>query len=529
MVRPSDARPAELDEFVRGWTDRALDRTPLTDADRVAVTDAIRRCYADAGLPWPGRVFWAPSPLAGRLLAADLARRYTPVTTRIRAKAPTMGGALVYGCAVGLYGAVLAGLLWLWLALPLELGEAMPAYWHELWIGAVVAGLLPVPVLVWQLAVEDSADVVDDLVFGLGRAMAMLFFAGVWLAVVVGQIAASRMGAFVGWSGLPPQAWVATLLTVTLGPAVAVAMVIGIVVKWRADPPAMRCADPAHDRLDRCLTVALTAASTAAPVVPGAHGQVRSAVDGLTAGIDRSVELAVQEATRSGRRWPRRYPVGHFGGQYGGRLAAATWLAARGAPVPADAAVFVRDFAAASRAGWWWPHTRFVVVGGRASALHLERVGAGAGIQRLHRTDGPAAEWPDGYRVYAVHGTGIPADLVGDGWDVEEIHRHPNSEVRRAAIELIGWAEYIRRAGWRLVATAPDPGNPPHELALYEDPSRRLRDVRVLVMTNGSPDRSGALRRHAETVPDAIDDPVAAAAWQYDCPVEVYRKMRRRT
>jgi hypothetical protein len=151
------------------------------------------------------------------------------------------------------------------------------------------------------------------------------------------------------------------------------------------------------------------------------------------------------------------------------------------------------------------------------------------GDRRLHRTDGPAAEWPDGYRVYALHGIGVPAGLVEDGGDVRALHRHPNSEVRRAAIDLIGWADYIRRAGWRLVATAPDPGNPPHELALYEDPRRRLRNVRVLVMTNGSPDRSGELRRHAETVPDTIDDPVAAAAWQYGCPTEVYRHLRRRT
>jgi hypothetical protein len=48
-------------------------------------------------------------------------------------------------------------------------------------------------------------------------------------------------------------------------------------------------------------------------------------------------------------------------------------------------------------------------------------------------------------------------------------------------------------------------------------------------MTNGSPDRTGEIRRYAETVPASIHDPVAAAAWQYECPVDVYRALQRRT
>ena len=93
----------------------------------------------------------------------------------------------------------------------------------------------------------------------------------------------------------------------------------------------------------------------------------------------------------------------------------------------------------------------------------------------------------------------------------------------------MGWLTYIAAAGLRLVASASDPGNPPHHLELYEDPGGRLGDARVLVMINGSPHRSGRLLRYAETVPAAIDNPVAAAAGQYDCPVEVYRQLDRRT
>jgi hypothetical protein len=112
---------------------------------------------------------------------------------------------------------------------------------------------------------------------------------------------------------------------------------------------------------------------------------------------------------------------------------------------------------------------------------------------------------------------------------VRTIHRFPDAAVRRAAIERMGWLRYVDQAGLRLVAAAPDPANPPHDLRLYDDPEGRLPGVRILVMTNGSPRRGGSLEQFAEPVPARLDDPIAAAAWQYDCPVEVYRALQRRT
>jgi hypothetical protein len=74
--------------------------------------------------------------------------------------------------------------------------------------------------------------------------------------------------------------------------------------------------------------------------------------------------------------------------------------------------------------------------------------------------------------------------------------------------------------------TAPDPANAGRTLRLYAIDGVRAR---VLVMSNGSPDRSGMLRDYAELVPWFFDDPVAAAAWQYGCPVDTYRQLQRRT
>lgn len=148
------------------------------------------------------------------------------------------------------------------------------------------------------------------------------------------------------------------------------------------------------------------------------------------------------------------------------------------------------------------------------------------GTSRLHCDDGAAVVWASGEQLYALHGVPVPDDLVERGWDVERIHAEGNGEVRRVAIERMGWADYMRRAGLEPVSTAPDPANGDRQLRLYAIP---LVDARVLLMANGSPDRSGAMRQYAELVPSWIRDPVEAAAWQYGVPTETYRQLQRRT
>jgi hypothetical protein len=69
-------------------------------------------------------------------------------------------------------------------------------------------------------------------------------------------------------------------------------------------------------------------------------------------------------------------------------------------------------------------------------------------------------------------------------------------------------------------------------LALYRLPDNinpYRQPVNLLLMVNGSPDRSGALRRYGETVPATIKKADVAAAWQYGLNPSVYRQLERRT
>lgn len=179
--------------------------------------------------------------------------------------------------------------------------------------------------------------------------------------------------------------------------------------------------------------------------------------------------------------------------------------------------------AALTSAGWWWPYEDVCAMSERPVAVRTEPSGDDGEV-RLHAPDGPAIRYADGWDVHVWHGTPVPSWVVADPTP-ERIDREVNVEVRRCAIERLGWPAYIEGAGLRLVGAAPDPGNPGSQLRLYD----MRPDTRVLLAVNGSVERDGRRRRYGLTVPGAIADPVAAAAWTYGLSAEQYSLLARRT
>jgi hypothetical protein len=179
--------------------------------------------------------------------------------------------------------------------------------------------------------------------------------------------------------------------------------------------------------------------------------------------------------------------------------------------------------------GWWWPREDVCVVTERPSVLRTEPVPGEDGVLRLHAADGPAVEYPDGWRVYAWHGTRVPSWVVEEP-TVDRIAGERNVEVRRCAIERFGWGPYIDQAGLRLVARAADPGNPGSELRLYDLPYGQWgMETRLLLAVNGSVERDGTRRRYGLRVPLWFDDPLDAAGWTYGLTGAQYAQLQRRT
>jgi hypothetical protein len=219
----------------------------------------------------------------------------------------------------------------------------------------------------------------------------------------------------------------------------------------------------------------------------------------------------------------------HFAGQFDAAWTGhASFLAeATGAPGARGWPRRVQVFAAAQSAGWWWPGLDFVLVCDRPVTVHTEPEGDQPG--RLHNAAGPAVVWRDGWSLYFWHGTRVPEWVIRNP-TVAAVAAEPNVEVRRCAIEAMGWDTYIAAAGLQLVDTAMDPGNEGCVLRLFDLP----RDVwgtpgRVLLVTNGSAERDGTRRRYGLPVPAETADAIAAAAWTYGLRGEQYTRLARRT
>jgi len=162
-----------------------------------------------------------------------------------------------------------------------------------------------------------------------------------------------------------------------------------------------------------------------------------------------------------------------------------------------------------------------VAISDRPIELHRDNQG------RSHRDDGPAIVYADGWTLNVWHGISVPDDFFT--WDTARALAEKNSEIRRCAIERIGWENVTDRL--ILVSEAPDPGNEPHTIRLYDLPGD-LADMyeepaRILVVHNASLDKGGHRRSFGLPVPAEHTDPIAAAADLFGVPVAAYAALAR--
>ncbi|MDJ0395652.1 hypothetical protein QMK17_20225 [Rhodococcus sp. G-MC3] len=185
--------------------------------------------------------------------------------------------------------------------------------------------------------------------------------------------------------------------------------------------------------------------------------------------------------------------------------------------------------ALARSTGWWWAFDDVCVMAERPCSLYTERTPGGVhNERRLHRPSGPAIEFSDGSAAYVINGTIVPDWVVLDP-TVERIARERKLEVRRSAIERIGWSAYIDEAGLDLIDCADDPGNPGCTLQLFAMPDGWGLSGRILLVVNGSLERDGHRRRYGLHVPGWIPSALDAGGWTYGISGADYARLVRRT
>lgn len=163
---------------------------------------------------------------------------------------------------------------------------------------------------------------------------------------------------------------------------------------------------------------------------------------------------------------------------------------------------------------WWYPHTDFVLVCERPREIHQEPARGRSrrpGAQQLHRENGPAMAWPDGFGVHAYHGRLVPGWVLEhpEAITTDDIAQMPNAEVRRVMIERYGWRRYIIDCGAVIVDSVP-----------LDHPIIGLRGARLLrkelpgeqepivylEMRNSTPAPDGSIRHYLERIdPKAYD------------------------
>ena len=451
--------------FAQEWIQHGWRTKPLTEEEWSVVEDGMRRCYEYAGKPWPGVVVRVPSPIVGAFAAPAAAFE---IALRRRLATDAVDGAVRGAVDDAVRDAV---------------GDAVRGAVHGAVDGAVgdaVGGAVDGAV---RGAVDDA---VDDAVRG----------------AVDGAVRDAVRDA--------------------VGDAVRGA------VRDAVDDAVRGAVHGAvRDAVDGAVRDAVRDAVDGA--VDGAVGDaVGDAVGGAVRGAVGGAAIKAGVLQVIARRWYYRL---------GGRLWP-TWQAYVAffrdvVELDIDPDIWSRSRAYddAQGAGWWWPFEDFVMVCEPPTELHLEQVGpAGWGSHRLHCETGPAVRWPDGFCLYFWHGTHVPAWVIEDP-TVEQAMAERNSERRRCALESVGWGALEPHLG-DPIDVCPDFANGANELRLYRMPDHINpygQPVNLLLMVNGSPDRSGEIRRYGETVPASIKRADAAAGWQYGLDPKVYRQLERRT
>ncbi|HEU4582670.1 MAG TPA: hypothetical protein VFS67_30645, partial [Polyangiaceae bacterium] len=155
----------------------------------------------------------------------------------------------------------------------------------------------------------------------------------------------------------------------------------------------------------------------------------------------------------------------------------------------------------AQAAGWALAHAGLCWVSERHSTLRKNERG------RLHSTDGPAVAYPDGWEIYAVDGVRVPANWITDRASLtpQLALGQKNVELRRAAVELLGWHSILSQLQSREIDTDPNPQiGQLLEVDLPEAPRSRFLKVEC-----------GTRRTFALPVPPEMATAREANAWTY--------------
>jgi len=162
----------------------------------------------------------------------------------------------------------------------------------------------------------------------------------------------------------------------------------------------------------------------------------------------------------------------------------------------------------AALAGPRYMHKRFTIVSDRPEWIRMDE------RNRPHCENGPSHRWRDGIELFFWRGTRIPAAWSDRKNITPEVAlTWPNIELRRCAMEMVGWNAILAMVPHRTVDKDPEPEI--GELIEAELPDAgKAMFLRVLCGTG---------REFALSVPLEMTTALEANAWTYDLKPTQYK------
>ena len=178
-------------------------------------------------------------------------------------------------------------------------------------------------------------------------------------------------------------------------------------------------------------------------------------------------------------------------------------------------------FETAKACGWVWPFEKLAIITDRPAVLRFDDA------KRLHCATGPAIKYLDGFAVHAWHGTRVPAEWIEtpDALTAAVALSQTNTDMRIAAIQILGWAKMIDQLEAKVVNRHPEGLLGGELLAVAKSKIGAGTSGTMKILRAECP-RNGIV---AFRVPDEITTAHEAQAWKAGLPADIYRLPAIRT
>jgi hypothetical protein len=156
---------------------------------------------------------------------------------------------------------------------------------------------------------------------------------------------------------------------------------------------------------------------------------------------------------------------------------------------------------------------------------------------RLHSINSPAVEWINGDKHYFAKGIEIPESWIENKVTLEDIKNANNAELRRIAMELYGYKEYVIDVGAKKISS--DEWGELYKVEIEEDepivmvsvmnstcePYKAMgleqrQEFRLTELIN----REAWFKRYLLRVPPTVQTPLEGLAWSHNLSPEEYSK-----